>query len=658
MKKWLGLALAVLLFSVPARAEDIWAEKTEKTITEGVRLVRDVRFSSAGWHRANILEVDLKNENLELTALFDSRGISKNKTVLSMAEEKGVVAAVNGDFFNWEGTPLGFTVEDGRVISSPAHDPGLAALIEDADGNVFTDYLDMKLMVTCPAGYEAEVLHINKYHSMQSMVLYTSDWGEKTPGSHDGISELVAVDGIVQEVRRDMDGVQVPENGFVLAISTHTSTYLVDNFQPGDAIELSYSLTPDIGKIETAIGGGSVLVEKGKRAAFTNEITGTHPRTAAGITEDGEKLLLVTVDGRQTALAGMSQAALADYMISLGAYSAINLDGGGSTTMVAREGETGQLQVVNLPSDGNARAVSTGLGVRFTGKNGEFSSLEVNMAGGPVTVDGMAHLYLGAYDEYHNPVFIADKTITYSSEDGTFSGNIFYPAHSGTCVVTAECEGITGSLAIEVLPAATDFAEEKPEKGVSVLLLPGKAAEQNCMDILAAVRLEKLAEEAEMVYTFGDYDAKAAQPVSRFSATEIENSLFVTVNAKGGIRKADADQWQNIMEICKETEAKNVFFLLSSPLSAFSDSAEAELLETVLSETLHARGTDVFLVSTGEKTEMTEKNGIRYVTVAKEAEISAKSLFADSAAMCGARFTVKGDAVHFEGVPLWARETA
>ncbi len=649
-KIWLAFA-AVLFLEMQGSAAEIWTKKTETIITEGVVLTKDVRFSDTGWHRANILEIDTENENLEICTLFDSRGIQKLKTVKAMAEESGMVAAINGDFFNWEGTPLGLTIEGGEVISSPAHDTGLAALLETEEGEFLTAYLDMQLFVECPEGYTAEILHINKYHSMQSMVLYTDAWGGKTPGSHDGVSELVAKDGVVLEVRQDMDGVEVPENGFVLAISTETSTYLVDNFKAGDEITLSYTLTPDLGKLETAIGGGSVLVSGGKVAAFTNVIAGTHPRTAAGIKEDGKTLLFVTVDGRQTATAGMTQTELANYMIELGAVDAINLDGGGSTTMVAREGASDTLSVVNLPSGGE-RAVATALGVKFVGPQGELETLEVNFATRAIAGEGV-HLYLGAYDAHHNPVYIADKPITYSSPDGTFVGNIFYPAHSGSCTVYAECAGIKGTGTIEALPKATPFEKKKPEEGTSVLLLPGAPEGKTFLNILTAARLAHIAEEADIVYTFGENASKAAIGVTKFSSTALENSLFVTIDSKSGIRTQNAAQWRYILEICEETAAKNVFFLLSSPLEAFPDTAEAELFENMLTDTLHGNGKDVFIISTGEKTEMKEKNGIRFVTVASRASIGARTLLEDSLNTSGVRFTLREDAVHFEAVPIW-----
>ncbi len=82
-----------------------------------------------------------------------------------------------------------------------------------------------------------------------------------------------------------------------------------------------------------------------------------NPRTAVGLTEDGSTAILVTVDGRSDSAAGMTTAELAELMLELGAFRAINLDGGGSTTMYV-EG----LGVVNDPSDGSERVVASHLG--------------------------------------------------------------------------------------------------------------------------------------------------------------------------------------------------------------------------------------------------------------------------------------------------------
>ncbi len=647
LRNFTAAFLAVACLFTTVSADTFWEESKTKQVTQDVYHTYTARFHDKGWQRTNVLEINLENENLDLVTMFAEGGISKLESLPKMAEREGVVAAVNGDFFNWEGTPLGFTAENGEVISSPAHDTGLAALLEDENGFVFTEYVDMHLFVTSPEGYKAEIIHINKYHSMESMVLYTEKWGKKTPGSYDGISELLVVDGKVQEIRRDMEGVKVPQNGYVLATSTHISTYLVDNFKVGDQVELSMRFEPDFGNIKTAIGGGTVLVKEGKRATFTNNVSGSHPRTAAGVDKSGKKLFLVTVDGRQTATAGMTQTELADYMISLGAYEAINFDGGGSTTMVVREGETNKLGVVNTPSDGKPRAVSTGLGVRYTGQVGAFSILEVHMAGKTVTEGGMAHLYLGAYDEKYNPVYIADREIQYTSEDGTFQGNIFYPAHAGKCTVTATCGNVSGTLVIDVLKAPTPFAKKAEKDAVTLLLLPEGPRAINCLDLLTQKRLAEMEKaESGMVYRMGKIEG--------YRENLQGDTLFLTIDAeKGGIRQTDAAQWKAMMEICENSTAKNVVCVLSDALHTFQDSAEAELLHRVLTEKLHRRGADVFLIQPGAESKITEKDGIRYIEIAASAKFKTSNFFEDCERLRGIRLHMGADTIYAEDVPLW-----
>jgi len=85
-------------------------------------------------------------------------------------------------------------------------------------------------------------------------------------------------------------------------------------------------------------------------------------RTAVGIDEDGNKVFFLTVDGRQSFSRGYTMVELANMMQALGAENALNLDGGGSTTMVGHT-DAGQLSVLNSPSDGTQRRVPNGLAV-------------------------------------------------------------------------------------------------------------------------------------------------------------------------------------------------------------------------------------------------------------------------------------------------------
>jgi exopolysaccharide biosynthesis protein len=102
------------------------------------------------------------------------------------------------------------------------------------------------------------------------------------------------------------------------------------------------------------VGGGPRLVLRSAVAIGAEGFRHTpvrHPRTAFAVTDRGT-YLLVTLDGRQTASVGMRLDELATELIALGAVEAMNLDGGGSTTMVVRDA------VRNSPSDGRERPVS------------------------------------------------------------------------------------------------------------------------------------------------------------------------------------------------------------------------------------------------------------------------------------------------------------
>jgi len=112
------------------------------------------------------------------------------------------------------------------------------------------------------------------------------------------------------------------------------------------------------------VSGQPVLVQEGEIAVNQgeNDAPPRHPRTALGLSEDGETLILAVVDGRWPGEShGMTLAETAELMRELGAYHALNLDGGGSATLYI-EAEGG---VVNRPSDGDERQVSNHLGVRI-----------------------------------------------------------------------------------------------------------------------------------------------------------------------------------------------------------------------------------------------------------------------------------------------------
>ena len=139
---------------------------------------------------------------------------------------------------------------------------------------------------------------------------------------------------------------------------------VLERVQVGDRVRLRETLGNETAdEAELVVGAGPSLVVEGKadvRSAEENiayDIArGRAPRTAAGVKKDGTVILLV-VDGRSSSSAGMTLQELASYLVKLGAWQAVNFDGGGSSEMVL-DGK-----ILNTPSDGRERPVSVGLGV-------------------------------------------------------------------------------------------------------------------------------------------------------------------------------------------------------------------------------------------------------------------------------------------------------
>lgn len=116
--------------------------------------------------------------------------------------------------------------------------------------------------------------------------------------------------------------------------------------------------------VSHAIAGRVVLVGSALQAGSDRFSEDRHPRTLVGLSDDQDTLYLVTIDGRQPAFSmGASLAEAAAIMAFVGAADALNVDGGGSTTMVVRDPD-GASQLLNSPSNGSERVVGSNLGLR------------------------------------------------------------------------------------------------------------------------------------------------------------------------------------------------------------------------------------------------------------------------------------------------------
>ena len=219
--------------------------------------------------------------------------------------------------------------------------------------------------------------------------------------------------------------------------------------------------------IVEAVGGSIMLVKDGKLAVSGggNYYDTRASRTCVGITADNRVVLMV-MDGRQEPVsAGGSAIEIAQVMLDAGCVVAMNLDGGGSTTFVAKEEGEDELSVVNRPSDGYARSVSSSLMVVSTARpSNEFDHAIVSASYDYLTVGTSLPITVTGVSASGNAAEIPEGTVLQvgDSSIGTISGSSFTAAAIGDVQVQAVADGkVLGSKTLHVVvPTALKFGKE------------------------------------------------------------------------------------------------------------------------------------------------------------------------------------------------------
>jgi hypothetical protein len=343
-----------------------------------------------------LVRVDLRRSDIDLReARADAqlKGREKTSSMVQRAARDGstVLAAVNADFFDlktgenenqqviagewWKGL---------KVTDSPydTYDNVHAQFALDVARNPFMDrfILDGRAWVT---GRTATTPIITVNHNPsgnpEGTALFTARFGATTPRDttrQTAEAALVAIGrrgDTLTFIRRGavsaQSGSQIPSNGAVLAAyGVGLRMQEVQAMRDGDTVNVLLTTLPRLPKNAApalVIGGWPRILRDGASVAGdAATIEGTisrnaemkHPRTALGFSRDSSTLYILAVDGRTQRSVGVTLDELASIMRRVGAWNAMNFDGGGSTTMVI-DGA-----VVNVPSDSaGERAVGSAL---------------------------------------------------------------------------------------------------------------------------------------------------------------------------------------------------------------------------------------------------------------------------------------------------------
>lgn len=372
------LCISLTAFAAPAlnpfnlnpqsQTEPQWPE-----VEPGIEYIHR-RIGQVPW-AIHIVKIDRTREDFRFVSTLAKQTIVDLETVRKQLEalppEWGKpLAAINGDFFvikvgPYQGDPEGLHIVNGEIVSAPT---GLSFWLTP-DGQPHIGNVSSRLTVSEPNGLNW-TFGLNQERAADKAVLFTPAFGPSTRTT-DGV-ELVlepatnsptlplkpGLDYTVTLTKIQQPNTPIEPGKMVLSIGPKLWP-TVPPLAEGSRMVLSIKTDPDLRNVQTAIAGHPVLVTAGKCPKHND--TTRHPRTALGWND--QWFFWVVVDGRQEKLSdGMTCDELAALMLELGCTEAMNLDGGGSSTLWLGG------KVVNSPSDGRERRVANGLVLLRTSK--------------------------------------------------------------------------------------------------------------------------------------------------------------------------------------------------------------------------------------------------------------------------------------------------
>lgn len=413
-------------------------------------------------------------------------------------------AGTNGDFY-WTsgratdgtsvvGTPTYAAIVDGEVYKSSASGYQFSV---DAQGVARVCRLSFNGTVT-KDGTSVPLRGINTDPSNNAVTLYTSrGWTSPCQGQYAGScaevpARLVEGDSfvsggaysvVVTGTPTSTGDLPVPAGECVLMARGNAVSF-INSLQPGDVVNIDAAIfTPEGERIYPTqavsgnpknVGGGENLHSEAERADATDR----HPRTAIGYSADGNTIIMMVVDGRGPSK-GVTTGMLGDLMLYAGAHEAVNLDGGGSSTLY-----TDALGVRNRCSDGTERAVGNAIFATVDGNVTDQVVAEVKFMDWRMSLPQMA-LYTPRVFAFNAAGVCIDTdykdyTLSCPPELGTIinDGKTLLANGNGMGALTVSKDGASSaSIAVEIIPSEIRMRMDR------VVLAPGTVYE---LELLAS----------------------------------------------------------------------------------------------------------------------------------------------------------------------------
>lgn len=482
------LMLLVLMIMMPLQGLAAQTVNKDMKLSSGVQY-KQYTNTGAKVNSINHLSINLNDAytkvKMGLPKDFNSKATTTSIATGDSVEGNRVVGAVNAAFFDMsEGYPLFLISQQNEILnggvlldSTTEYFNQPIAFGVTADGNAEIDLYDFDIKMNYD-NLSYDLSGMNRERRADEAIIFTPQNVKTTTDSNQYGMEVVfesdtpinstyygqTITGKVKSIHvASTAKVAIPKNGFVLSFHGSEWRAIGDKMKIGEEVSVEFDIDSKWKDSEFMLASGPMLVKDGKKHVTMNlssaRATQVTSRSAIAVSKDKKTVHLVTVDGANKK--GMNMSQFADYLVSLGVDRALNLDGGGSTTMGIRNYGSNAVVLANTPSAGSQRQVSAILEAISTAPTSNPSTINLTRSNVGTMLVGATSSYKINYilDEFYNPITVSSSKIANTSDNNlvSFNGTSFTALKEGSDRVRINYDTAYQSFPLTIVSAPTNL---------------------------------------------------------------------------------------------------------------------------------------------------------------------------------------------------------
>ena len=322
-----------------------------------------------------LLHTDRRNPYVNIQTVLSNDSVEKGECPTAMAERKSTptnlyFAGTNGDWWSTTrpGVPAGAFVAESTIAITPGNGRAALAMVAiDKNDSLYFGHSFFTDLYIIRGEEKQRCTHVNDLRYENELVIYNRYNGYFTHTDNTGTEVLCRILdngtwGTNKQLKLQVESIEVNQGNMAIAdgcvVLSATGEYMtwLETMQVGEQLTLAIQTTiNDIAAdYKCALGGQDrpfMLCD----GVVSETWAENHPRTALGASQTGDTIIFCVVDGRGRSV-GCTTGVLGDIMKSAGAWNAMNMEGGGSSSMNIHK-----IGIMNVPSDGSERAESNGI---------------------------------------------------------------------------------------------------------------------------------------------------------------------------------------------------------------------------------------------------------------------------------------------------------